>query len=204
MALNLLQNQVKTNTRAHHGRIALDDALLGVESAVDIIGQVSKLVEQKLNKDIPPDVTGAIQEFNAVRERLDLVPYRAFKNLENLVSKHQGLIEKRNRLTQFKDLSQFRELLDYFYSNIAGTDIFLSATNDDRSEIIEIVKAAECEVHFALFEKYFREKKYKSAQVELNWLRDHQLISESDQNVVKLEKIINDSSKLEEFISKFL
>lgn len=185
-----------------HGekRTDLEKAILNLESAVDTIRQVTTAVEQKIIKNDPPDVTGAIQEFNAIRDRLDLVPYRGFKVLEQLVSQHQGLIEKRNRLKQFMEQHKYRELLDYYYTNIAETKEFLNASQADKSEINTILREAELEAHTLLLNKYFKAKNYKAAQIELNWLRDHKLITERNQDITaKLEKIVEESVALEEF-----
>ncbi|MDD3473245.1 MAG: hypothetical protein PHS86_10705, partial [Syntrophaceae bacterium] len=92
--LNLPPKPQELNNYAPRGvkRAPIEKEILDVESAVYTIRQVTTVVEQKLNDTKPPDVVGAIQEFNTIRDRLDLAPYRAFKDLEQLVSQHQGLI----------------------------------------------------------------------------------------------------------------
>ena len=202
--LNLPPRPIKLNDYSlqHRGqkRTDLGDAILKVESAVDTIRQVSITVEQKLKEVDPPDITGSIQEFNAIRDRLDLAPYRAFKVLEQLISQHQGLIEKRNRLKQFMEQYKYRELLDYFYSNIAETKEFLNASQPDKSEINAILKEAELEAHTLLLDKHFKAENLKAAQIEMNWLRDHNMISERNRDITsQLEKLLEDSSALEEF-----
>lgn len=202
--LNLPPRPIKLNDYSlqHRGqkRTDLGDAILGVESAVDTIRQVSITVEQKLKEVDRPDVTSAIQEFNTIRDRLDLAPYRAFKVLEQLVSQHQGLIEKRNRLKQFMEQYKYRELLDYFYSNIAETKEFLNASQTDKSEIHTVLREAELEAHTLLLDKYFKSENLKAAQIEMNWLRDHNMISERNRDITsQLEIFLKDSSALEEF-----
>lgn len=181
-------------------RTDLENSLTRAELSLETIAQVTKNVEQKLKQTTPPDVTGAIQEFNSIRDNDELMHFRAYKNLEQLVMQHQGLIEKRNRLQQLFDTNKYQEVLDYFYQNIHETKDFINASLDEKKAINTILLKAEHEVHTLLLDKYYRGRNFKASQVEMDWLRAHNMITDRNKEVVEnLENIVHESYVIENF-----
>lgn len=172
------------------------------ENTINSILDLNHEIEQLLTKPSKENVEKAIRKFEQIRGDEELVKLRAYKDLEKSILKHEGLVTKQRRLQELFNSGNYKELLDYYFTNINGTEDYSSATIADRTEIEKLVNLAQCEQHSVNFEKFYENRNYLAAQSEMNWLKRNvsEKIEESQKDKFKeLESIIQESQGVKAF-----
>lgn len=183
-------------------RIKLENKYNACKGSINTINELTIEIEELLKDPNKANVEKAIQLFGQIRGEQAYLNFKAYKDLEKLILKHEGLAKIQYRLLELLNSNDYQELIDYFYTDIYGTEEFLAAKASDRQEIENIVRQAKIGQHFQNFTRYFDNRNYLAAYSEMAWINSNASEKVEEELRIKfedLESIFQGSQELETF-----
>lgn len=183
-------------------RIKLENKYNACKGSINTINELTIEIEELLKDPNKANVEKAIQLFGQIRGEQAYLNFKAYKDLEKLILKHEGLAKIQYRLLELLNSNDYQELIDYFYTDIYGTEELLAAKASDRQEIENIVRQAKIGQHFQNFARYFDNRNYLAAYSEMAWINSNASEKVEEELRIKfedLESIFQGSQELETF-----